>query len=56
MGDRILMLHNGKIVYDIKGDEKRRVKAGDLLALFDEIRRKEQVDPTTAEMLMKNYV
>jgi putative ABC transport system ATP-binding protein len=56
MGDRILMLHNGKIVYDIKGEEKKRIKTGDLLALFDEIRRKEQIDPTTAEMLMRNYV
>jgi len=56
MGDRILMLNNGKIVYDIKGEEKKRIKAHDLLALFDEIRKREQVDPTTAEMLSSNYV
>lgn len=56
MGDRILMLHNGQIVYDLKGEYKKRIKTNDLLALFDEIRKKEQVDPTTAEMLMSNYV
>jgi putative ABC transport system ATP-binding protein len=56
MGDRILMLHNGRIVYDFRGDEKRRLKAGDLLALFDEIRRKEQVDVVLAEMIGEGYV
>jgi len=56
LGDRILMLHNGKIVYDIKGDDKKRIKTHDLLALFDDIRKKEQIDPTTAEMLMSNYI
>lgn len=56
MGDRILMLHNGQIVYDIKGEYKKRIKINDLLALFDEIRKKEQIDPTTADMLMSNYV
>lgn len=43
-------------VYDIKGEYKKRVKTNDLLALFDEIRKKEQADPTTAEMLMNNYI
>lgn len=56
MGDRILMMNNGKIVYDIKSDEKRRIKTHDLLAMFDEIRKREQIDPTTAEMLMKTYI
>lgn len=56
MGDRILMLHNGQIVYDIKGEDKKRIKAHDLLSLFDDIRKREQIDPTTAEMLMNNYI
>ncbi len=50
------MLNNGNIVYDIKGEDKKRIKIHDLLALFDEIRKKEQIDPTTAEMLMNNYI
>ncbi len=56
LGDRILMLHNGKIVYDIKGEDKKRVKILDLLNLFDDLRKREQIDPAVAEMLSKNYV
>lgn len=56
MGDRILMLHKGKIVYDFKGQEKQRLKSNDLLSLFDEIRKKEQIDPAAAEMINQLYV
>jgi putative ABC transport system ATP-binding protein len=56
LGDRILMLHNGRIVYEFKEQEKQRLKSNDLLSLFDEIRRKEQIDTTTAEMINRLYV
>lgn len=56
LGDRILMLHNGEIRYDIKGDDKKRLKTHDLLDMFDDIRKKEQIDSTTAEMLRNCYV
>ena len=56
MGDRILMLHNGRIVYDFKEQEKQRLKSNDLLALFDEIRKKEKMDTTTADMINQLYV
>jgi len=56
MGDRILMLHNGKIVYDIKGADKRVIKAPDLLAMFDDIRKREQIDPSASELLLENYI
>ncbi|MCX6265949.1 MAG: ATP-binding cassette domain-containing protein [Bacteroidetes bacterium] len=56
MGTRILMLHKGRIVYDFSGLEKQRLKAADLLALFDEIRKKEQVDHAAAEMIDLLYV
>jgi putative ABC transport system ATP-binding protein len=56
MGDRIIMMHQGKIAYDFKDLEKRRLKVSDLLALFDEIRRREQIDITAAQMLEKNYI
>jgi len=56
LGDRILMLHMGKLVYDFKGEDKKRLKVKDLLAIFDEIRRKEQIDNSVAEMLEKNYI
>jgi putative tryptophan/tyrosine transport system ATP-binding protein len=56
MGDRILMLHQGRIKHDFSGEEKKRLKANDLFMLFDEIRRKEQIDPTAAELIGRMYV
>ena len=56
LGDRIIMLHQGKIVHDFSGRDKERLKVNDLLALFEEIRRKEQIDPSTAEMVAKYYI
>lgn len=56
LGNRILMLHDGKIIYDFTEDEKKRLKVNDLLALFEDIRRKEQVDISTAEMMARHYI
>jgi putative ABC transport system ATP-binding protein len=56
MGDRIIMLHKGKVAYDFQGEEKRRLRVNDLLALFEEVRQKEQIDLSAAEMLSRNYV
>ncbi len=56
LGDRILMMHQGKVVYDFKGEDKKRLKVKDLLDIFDEIRRKEQIDNSVAEMLETNYI
>lgn len=56
MGNRIIMMHQGKIMYDFDAAEKKRLKTPDLLALFDEIRRREQIDITSARMLEENYV
>jgi putative ABC transport system ATP-binding protein len=56
LGDRILMMHNGKIAFDFEGSDKKRLKVNDLLALFDEIRRKDQIDSSVSELLVKSYV
>jgi putative ABC transport system ATP-binding protein len=55
LGDRILMMHRGRIIHDFQHEEKR-LHAGDLVELFDEVRRKEQIDPAIARMLERNYV
>lgn len=34
LGDRTLMMDNGKIVYDTKGEERSKLTVGDLLVLF----------------------
>lgn len=56
LGDRIIMMHHGKIVYDFKGDEKKRLKVNDLLTLFDELRQKDNIDPAVASLLEEYYV
>ncbi|MCF8358262.1 MAG: ABC transporter ATP-binding protein [Prolixibacteraceae bacterium] len=56
LGDRIIMMHQGKIAYDFKGEEKKRLKVNDLLTLFDELRRKDNIDPAVATMLEENYI
>ncbi|MFP4527819.1 MAG: ABC transporter ATP-binding protein [Candidatus Kapaibacterium sp.] len=56
LGNRIIMMNKGRIAYEFDAEDKRRLRVNDLLALFDEIRRKEQLDTATAEMIEKNYV
>jgi putative ABC transport system ATP-binding protein len=56
MGDRILMMHNGRLAYDFRGESKKRLKINDLLALFDELRQKDAIDPGVAELLRNKYV
>lgn len=56
LGDRIIMMHHGRIRYDFRGEEKKRMKVTDLLSLFDELRRKDQIDPAVAELMRANYV
>lgn len=56
LGNRILMMHNGKLAYDIKSDEKKHMRVKDLYALFDEVRKKEQMDEAVAEMIAEQYV
>ncbi|MFP3153670.1 ABC transporter ATP-binding protein [Lachnospiraceae bacterium ZAX-1] len=36
MGNRLIMMHEGKIIYDISGTEKKNLKVADLLAKFEE--------------------
>lgn len=34
IGNRLIMMHDGKIVYDVKGDEKKKLTTADLLEKF----------------------
>ena len=56
LGDRLIMMHRGRIIHDFSGAEKRRLRPADLLARFDEVRRGEQLDETAAELLRRAYV
>ena len=56
LGDRIVMMHRGQVLHDLQGAERARVRPEDLLKRFDEVRRREQLDTTAAEMLQRNYI
>lgn len=36
-GNRLIMMHEGRVIYDVKGEEKKQLKVSDLLAKFEEV-------------------
>ncbi len=56
LGDRIIMMHRGRVLHDFRGAEKQRLRPEDLIDRFDEIRRREQLDESAAAMLGELYV
>ncbi len=56
LGDRLIMMHRGEIIRDFTGGEKRRQRPNDLLAHFDEVRRRELLDQGAADLLREMYV
>ncbi|MCM1144059.1 MAG: ABC transporter ATP-binding protein [Blautia sp.] len=36
-GNRLIMMHEGNIIYDVRGEEKKKLKVSDLLAKFEEV-------------------
>ena len=56
LGSRLLMMPGGEVIHDLGGAEKRRLQPSDLVERFEELRREEQLDETTAEMLQASYV
>jgi putative ABC transport system ATP-binding protein len=56
LGDRLIMMVQGRILHDFAGTEKRRLRAEDLLDRFEEVRRGERLDEGAAELLRRSYV
>jgi putative ABC transport system ATP-binding protein len=56
LGDRLIMMDQGRVIHDLCGAEKGRLRVEDLLARFEEVRRREQLDESAAEMLRRAYV
>jgi len=56
LGDRIVMMHRGEVAYRFVGAHKQRLSVEDLLAHFEELRRRELLDETAAELLEETYV
>ena len=36
IGNRLIMMHEGRIIYDVKGEEKKKLTVEDLLKKFEE--------------------
>ncbi len=56
LGDRLLLVHRGRIALDAEGAAKRRLTADDLADRFDRLRRADQLDDAAARTLSDLYV
>jgi putative ABC transport system ATP-binding protein len=56
LGDRVLVMHRGRLVYDNPDLRRHRLAEDDLLRLFDQLRWADQMDESAADMLRKAYV
>jgi len=56
LGDRVLVMHRGRLVYDIAQVRRRRSAENDLLQRFDELRWADRLDESAADMLRQAYV
>ena len=37
MGNRLIMMHEGRIIYDVAGEEKKKLKVSQLLEKFEQV-------------------
>ena len=56
LGDRLIMMHRGRIIQDLRGADKRRLRPEDLLARFEEVRRADLLDESAAGLLRARYI
>jgi putative ABC transport system ATP-binding protein len=56
LGDRVIMMHRGRIAIEFAGTRKRSLKVEDLLDRFDQLRAAELLDESAAAMLRAAYV
>ena len=56
LGDRLIMAHQGRLIFDVSGAAKHRLRPHDLLEKFEELRRSDQLDETAAGLLRDVYV
>jgi putative ABC transport system ATP-binding protein len=56
LGDRVLVMHRGRVVHDLADVRRRRLTESDLLQLFDRLRWADRLDSSAAEMLRRGYI
>ena len=55
LGDRLLLVHRGRIALDVAGPAKRRLTAESIADSFDRLRRSDQLDDGAARTLAAGY-
>jgi putative ABC transport system ATP-binding protein len=56
LGDRVLVMHRGRVVHDLPGRQRHRLTEDDLLQLFDQLRWSDRLDEAAAAMLRRSYI
>jgi putative tryptophan/tyrosine transport system ATP-binding protein len=56
LGDRVLIMHRGRLAFDLSEVHRRRLTEDDLLQLFDQLRWADRLDESAAAMLQRAYV
>jgi putative ABC transport system ATP-binding protein len=56
LGERVIVMHRGRIVENIGGSRKRQLRVEDLLDSFDQLRSADLVDESAADMVRRLYV
>jgi len=56
LGDRVVLMHQGRIVQTIGGARKRQLRVEELLDSFERLRSAELVDQSSADMLGRLYI
>lgn len=56
LGDRLIMMVRGQIMFDFQGPAKARLTPESILAKFEEVRRLDRLDKATADQLRRVYV
>jgi len=56
LGDRLILVHRGRIALDVAGPAKARFAAEDIAGRFDALRRTDQLDDAAARTLAELYV
>jgi putative ABC transport system ATP-binding protein len=56
LGDRLIMMVRGQIMFDFQGPAKSRLTPEAILHKFEEVRRLDRLDKSTAEQLRRVYV
>jgi putative ABC transport system ATP-binding protein len=56
LGDRVLVMHRGRLVHDLPVTGEQRLTEEELLQLFDQLRWSDRLDQSSAEVLRNEYV